>query len=224
MLPLPSPLFWLGVVGLSALTIFGWWALVITDHTNVKFIGVVFAFFSPLWLLHWCLGRRFLRSNLQRVIYEFYIWFIYSPRTCFESDTRNASATVSIDRASLSLSNTSRCWWAGSFLAHTQSSLMPWGNSKGCGDLQNISWRATHSAEFDSTSLSFMSVPRSQRRDLESWFWQVLPCLAFSFLFFSLTCLFLPCVVLRCRVLCCLVSLCLLCLLFMPWCCLVFCV
>ena len=64
--PLPPLVRNVGVVILTSLTAFGWWALVAMETTGVKCIGVVFAFFSPLWLMHWCLGERFVRSNLVR--------------------------------------------------------------------------------------------------------------------------------------------------------------
>ena len=57
-----------GVAGLlSALTAFGIWALLITEEPSVKCIGLVCAFFAPIWLLIWLVGGQFVLRHKDRI-------------------------------------------------------------------------------------------------------------------------------------------------------------
>ena len=58
--------------GLVALSAFGWWALTISPDESVKCIGLVAAFFAPIWLIIWLVGNQFVKRHADRITWG---WF-----------------------------------------------------------------------------------------------------------------------------------------------------
>lgn len=57
---------------LAAASAFGWWALLLSDDSNVKCIGLVAAFFAPVWLVIWQIGAPFVLRHADRIAWG---WF-----------------------------------------------------------------------------------------------------------------------------------------------------
>ena len=59
-------------VALAALSAFGWWALTVSPDESVKCIGLVAAFFAPVWLIIWLIGSNFVKRHRDRITWG---WF-----------------------------------------------------------------------------------------------------------------------------------------------------